>query len=213
MLELMMPLYSNPRYRVLGLLVLIFLMADVALKDPADREEVMWACYWAAASVGVGMLIQSARLIAAGAIFLAGLGVPAWSVSVLMDGKVAITSILMHLIPLTLGLYVVSRVAEVPKHSATLAWLLFGVPFALAWQFCDPGAMINLSHWTRWPIPELMPNTWLFYVVVLAGSAGMIWLAAFRIQVMVNRNAEREMASDAKRPGDKISGPLVQHRP
>ncbi len=182
------------------MLVLVFLLADVALKNPADREEVMWSCYWAAAAVGVGMLIHSARLIAAGAIFLAGLGVPAWSVSVLMDGRVEITSILMHVIPLALGLYAVLRVAEIPKYSATLAWLLFVVPFALAWRFCDPAAMINLSHWKRWPIPELIPHTWLFYAVVLGGSMGMIWLAAFRIQTMVNCNAAREVASDAKRP-------------
>ena len=103
-----------------------------------------------------------------------GLGVPAWGVSVLMDGNVELTSVLIQLIPLAIRLYAMMVAAEIPKYSATsatLAWLLFGVPFVLAWQFCDPAAMINLSHWNRVPVPDLIPNTWLSYAIVL------VWVA------------------------------------
>lgn len=209
----MMPRFSNAPGRIPGLLVMVFLVADVALKNPADREEVMWACYWAAASVGVGVLLHSARLTAAGVIFLAGLGVPAWTVSVLMEGNVEMTSVLMHLMPLAIGLYAVRTAADVPKYSAPLAWLLFAIPFALAWKFCNPDAMINLSHWSRWPVPLLMPHMWLFYGLLLAGSAGMIWVAACGIRTMVAGHfADGLKTDDARRPEANGFGPLVDHR-
>ncbi len=197
----------------MGFVVLLFLVIDVGLKDPADREEAMWACYWAGASIGLGILVHSIRLIAAGAIFLVGLGVAAWSVSILMDGKTEITSVLMHLIPLGIGLYVVCGAAEVPKHSGTLAWLLFGVPFALAWQFCDPAATINLAHWNRWPVPALMPHIWLFYTIVLLGSAGMIQIADFGVRLIVARRLTTRFRRDyAGTPEAFRSGPVLQHK-
>ena len=208
----MEPRPSSAQGRMMGFLVLLFLVVDVALKDPADREEAMWACYWAAASVGVGILVHSIRLIAAGAIFLAGLGVPAWSVSILMDGKTEITSVLMHLIPLGIGLYAVTRAAEVPKHPGTLAWLLFGVPFALAWQFCDPAAAINLSHWTRWPVPALMPHIWLFYAMVLLGSAGLIRLSELGIRAAVTFRVNTGCRDEGRPPGAFRSGPVVHDK-
>lgn len=33
--------------------------------------------------------------------------------------------------------------------------------------------MINLSHWTRWPIPVILPYKWLFYVVLCIFSVTM----------------------------------------
>lgn len=170
------------RFPILGCIVLILLMIDVLLKSPENRQEIMWACYWASTSVATGMLFGSDRLVSGGVIFLAGLGIPAWLLSTLVVGQMEIISVLFHIVPFVAGSCYVLTMASLPRYAATLAWLLYAVPFALSWQFCEPGTMINLSHWTRWPIPGLLPYKWQFYIVLLIASLTMVTLIASTIR-------------------------------
>jgi hypothetical protein len=173
--------------RVLGCIVLASLVADVLLKSPANRQEIMWACYWASGALAMGMLIGSENLVSGAVIFFAGLGLPAWIISILIDGQTEATSVLIHVVPLLAGLHFVSRLAVLPKHSAAFAWLLFGIPFALSWHFCDPAAMINLSHWTRWPIPQLVPHPWQFYIALLLLSVALVNSVAIALKSILER--------------------------
>jgi len=147
----------------------------------------MWACYWASGALAMGMLIGSESLVSGAVIFFAGLGLPAWIVSILIDGQTEATSVIIHVVPLLAGLYFVSRLAVLPKHSAVLAWLLFGIPFALSWVLCDPAAMINLSHWTRWPIPQVVPHPWQFYVGLFLISVALVNSVATVLKSILER--------------------------
>ena len=179
----------SARSRGLGCIVLASLVVDVLLKSPANRQEIMWACYWASGALGIGMLTGSVSLVAGAVIFFAGLGLPAWIVSILIDRQTEATSVLIHVVPLLAGLYFVSRLAVLPRHSAALAWLLFGIPFGLSWHFCDPAAMINLSHWTRWPVPQVVPHPWQFYVAVLVISVALVNSVAVVLKSMLERES------------------------
>ena len=164
--------------RALAALVLLSLIIDLVLKRPADRHEIMWACYWASITLAVGIFIRSDRLVSAGVIFFLGLGLPVWLLGIIVDSQVEITSVLLHTVPLIAGLNYVSSMTTVPRYSALGAWLLYVVPFSLAWQLCDPRAMINLSHWSRWPLPDLVPHAWQFSLFLLATSAAAVSVVA-----------------------------------
>ena len=189
-----MHLSSNYSH-VLGCVVLASLLADVLLKSPANRQEIMWACYWASGALAVGMLIGSESLVSGAVIFFAGLGVPAWMISILIDGQTQTTSVLIHVVPLLAGLYFVSRLAVLPRYSAAFAWLLFGIPFALSWHFCDPASMINLSHWARWPIPQLVPHPWQFYVGLLLTSVVLVNSVAIGLKLILDRASDSAVSA------------------
>ncbi len=180
----------SPAWSVtLGCTVIVLLVVDVFLKNPADRQELMWACYWASISVAAGMIFRVDVLVSAGTVFLAGLGLPTWLLGTFMDSQMEATSVLLHVIPLVAGLLYLTKVTALPKYSAAGAWLLYVVPFGLAWRFCTPDAMINLSHWTRWPVPSVLPHTWQFYVLLMSVSAVMVIVAAGMLDSLVARNS------------------------
>jgi len=190
-------LRSSPS-RALGCIVLASLIVDVLLKSPANRQEIMWACYWASGALAIGMLTGCADLVSGAVIFFAGLGVPAWIISILIDGQTEVTSVLIHVVPLLAGLYFVSRLAVLPRHSAAFAWLMFGVPFALSWQFSNPAAMINLSHWRRWPIPQVVPHPWQFYVGLLLISVALVNLVAITMRSILKRGSDSELTASLR---------------
>lgn len=174
---------------MLACAVLVLLITDVLLKNPADRQELMWACYWASVSVAAGMLLKLDTLVAGGVVFFAGLGLPTWLLGTLIDSQIEITSVLLHIIPLAAGLVYISTKAALPRYSAVSAWLLYVVPFGLAWRYCKPNAMINLSHWARWPVPSVIHHIWQFYVVLMVISAGMVSAAAGMMNsILVHRS-------------------------
>lgn len=186
----MKPSLSLGRSRVLGTGVLVILVVDVFLKSPGNRQEVLWACYWASASVGIGMCLVSDVLVSAGVIFFAGLGIPGWLLGAIIDGRTEMISVLFHVVPLAVGFYYVSTMSSLPKYSAALAWLLYGVPLGLAWQFCEPALSINLSHWTRWPVPEFLPDLWQFYAMLILVTMAMVaWMARIINSMLTRRGA------------------------
>lgn len=128
----------------------------------------------ASASVGMGMCFTSDRLVSAGVIFFVGLGIPAWLLGAIIDGQIEPLSVLFHVVPFASGLYYVSTMDSLPKYSGVLAWLLYALPFGLAWRFCKPEITINLSHWTRWPIPSILPHAWQFYTMLILVTSAMI---------------------------------------
>lgn len=171
--------------RAWSVLVLVSLAVDVALKSPADRGELMWACYWASCVAGIGMLLRSPLLVAGGVIFFGGLGCSAWIVSTFMDGRTEVTSILIHIVPLLAGFFYISQFSRLPVYSGWVAWLLFVVPFTLSWKICAPDAMINRSHWTRWPVPTLIPGGWPVYLTLLLMTGVLVWIAASAFRHML----------------------------
>jgi hypothetical protein len=169
---------SLVRSRILAGMLLVSLIADILLKNPIDMQEVMWACYWASVSVVAGIFFRSDMLVSWGFIFFIGLGLPAWLLGILMSRKVDITSVLIHTVPLVAALYYVKGMRELPKYSFVGAWLLYVVPFGLAWRFCNAEAMINLSHWVQRPLLSVLPRQWEFYLLLMILSAVMVMAAS-----------------------------------
>ena len=181
--------------RVLALLLVGSLAADVLLKDVGDMQQLMWACYWASACVVIGIFFRNDALVSWGVIFFAGLGLPAWLVGVAMYREVEVTSVLMHTIPLLAGLYYMSGMTAMPRYSYVGAWLLYVVPFGLSWRFCSAEAMINLSHWVQRPLRHTLPSNTAFYSVLLVLSAVMVLAAYAAMQYVLMRRGNATVAA------------------
>ncbi len=181
--------------RVLALLLVGSLAADVLLKDVGDMQQLMWACYWASACVVAGVFFRSDALVSWGVIFFAGLGLPAWLVGVAIYRDVQLTSVLMHTVPLLAGLYYMSGMTAMPRYSYVGAWLLYVVPFGLSWRFCSAEAMINLSHWVQRPLRHTLPSNAAFYSVLLVLSAVMVLAAYAAMQYVLLRRSDLTAAA------------------
>jgi hypothetical protein len=152
----------------LASIALLIIALDFLLKSPENRQEILWACYWASLAIITGIYFRWIPLVAWGVVFFAGLGLPAWMLGALFIERPAITSVLLHTIPFVAGLYAIIPLQRLPRGSALGAWMLFLVPFGLAWEFCRQSSAINLSHWAHWSLGGTLHNQWQFY--------GLLWL-------------------------------------
>ncbi len=66
---------SDARFRWLGWAILITLGLYAAWRGPL-LPEMLWSCHVATALVGIGLITGSRRLVAAGFLFHAALGLP-----------------------------------------------------------------------------------------------------------------------------------------
>lgn len=179
------------------------IVLDVLLKNRADMQECVWACYWAALLIGAGILCQSDTAVAWGTVFFLGLGIPAWLVGTFFDEQIGITSVLLHTVPVTAGFCFLAGRSALPKHAAAGAWLLYFVPFCIAWRFCDPDAMINLSHWSHWPLAGTSSHRLGFYLLLMAVTAILTNLSAQAIGLLLRKQTLavwRRPGSSARRP-------------
>jgi hypothetical protein len=166
--------------KILVTFVSVTLLMDLLLKNTSDLQEGMWACYWASGAILVGVIGGWDRPVAWGVVFFGSIGLPAWLLGFLFGRQVYVTSILIHTIPLGAGLLYLSGLKRLPRFSAVGAWLLYAIPFGMAWYVCDPSAMINLTHLKVSLLPGFFPQLWEFYTgaLVLSGvSSGIVaWL-------------------------------------
>jgi len=165
--------------------IVLCLASDLYLKAPVDLQEVMWACYWGSLVIMFGVYFQYDILVSCGVVFFAGLGLPAWLLGLLLGNPLEPTSILIHTIPLIAGGIYVSKMKSLPRYSTLGAWLLYVIPLAVAWEFCDPEKKINLSHWIWPPAKKVLPRTWEFQALLLGTSAVTVFLAKNVIDTMI----------------------------
>lgn len=163
--------YARAGARILAGVVCLTLLFDLLLKSSADLQQAMWACYWASGAILVGVVSGWNRPLACGAVFFAGIGLPAWLLGLLFGRPIYTTSVLIHTVPLAAGLLYLTEMRELPKYTALGSWLIYVVSFVLAWFFCSPSAMINLSHLSASLLPGFFPSFWQFYAasILLSG--------------------------------------------
>jgi hypothetical protein len=178
------------RLRILGTVVLLSLVPDIALKSPSNIEETMWACYWVSFFVSIGIFFGIDWLVSSGVVFFAGLGFPVWLLGIVISGQTMAVSVVMHTIPLLAGLYYISASgwARLPEYSAIGAWILYLVPFGISWQICSPQAMINLSHAARHPVAGLVLTPYQFYGILMIATLSAVIAASCTINYALARN-------------------------
>ena len=173
------------RHRWLGWGILATLALYAVSRGPL-LPEMLWSCHVATALVGLGLILESRRLVAAGFLFHAGLGFPGFLLLVLATKWFAAASAWVHLLPLAAGgAYLRGRKLE--RATILHSWLILPVMLPISYWLTPAALNVNLSHGPWGPVATYFPNRWFFYL-----GLGAVNLAAlFLMRAILNRRALR----------------------
>src|SRR5262245_61331720 len=96
--------------RWVGLILLAALVVHALVtKVPDLLSEMLYACHVATALMAVGILLGRPEPVAPAFVFHVGMGAPALVLDIATSGIAQPTSILVHILPLVVGILVVRR--------------------------------------------------------------------------------------------------------
>ena len=104
-----------------GLAILVLLVLHAMSKS---MPQMLWACHVATLAIAIGALAEWPRLLAAGTLFHAGSGIPTYVLGVLTTGENSVTSVLVHTVPIAVGLLELRRLG-MPRGVILPSWLLY----------------------------------------------------------------------------------------
>ena len=136
--------------RLLAVPVVLTFILDLASKNTANMVEVLWSCYWASALIAIGLTVDSELLVAAGFIFQAAVGGPAWTLGLIYRQDMELTSALLHIVPPLAGLLYVSSSRPIPKAAPAIAWLVHPVSLFASLLWRNEELNVNFSS-AVWP--------------------------------------------------------------
>ena len=125
--------------------------------------EMLWSCHVATALVGLGLIVGSRRLVAAGFLFHAALGFPGWLMLVAAKQWISAASALVHVLPLVAGgMYLRGR--ELSRSTVLDSWLILPLMIPVSYWLTPASLNVNLSHGPWEPVAAYFPNRWSFYL-------------------------------------------------
>ena len=172
---------TRDRYHWLGWGILATLALYAWSRGPL-LPEMLWSCHVATALVGLGLILGSRRLVAAGFLFHAALGFPGFLVLVAAKQWISAASALVHVLPLAAGgAYLRGR--ELPRSAVLDSWLILPVMLPISYWLTPAWLNVNLSHGPWAPVAAYFPNLWSFYLPL-----GLVNLAALTLmRAILNR--------------------------
>lgn len=161
--------------RLVGALALLGILSAYAIEKRRSGKwgEMLFGCHVASALVAVGLVVESRWLVAGGAVFFAGVGIPAWIVRVVASRTTGWLEVAAHVVPMAAATPFVADVG-VPRGAGLAAWVAFLALQALSRVTTDPTLNVNLAHG---PSPELArfvrSPTWALACVAVASLAAL----------------------------------------
>ena len=143
-----------------GLAILILLVLHAFAKS---LPQMLWACHVATLAIALGVLAERPRLIAAGTLFHAGSGIPTYILGVLTSGENSVTSVLVHTVPITVGLLELWRLG-MPRGAILPGWLLYIGAMVVSYFVTPPSMNINLVHEPWPPMASVFTQPWMSWV-------------------------------------------------
>jgi hypothetical protein len=135
---------------------------------------MLWACHVATFAIAVGALAERPRLIAAGTLFHAASGIPTYLLGVVTTGENSVTSVLVHTVPITVGLLELWRLG-LPRGVILPAWLLYLGAMVASYFVTPPSLNINLVHEPWPPMASVFTEPWMSWLV--NGALTLVLLA------------------------------------
>ncbi len=169
------------RFRWLGWGILVTLALYGASRGPLVSE-MLWSCHVATALVGLGLILGSRRLVAAGFLFHAALGFPGFLLLVAAKQWFSAASAWVHVLPLAAGgAYLRGR--ELPRATVLHSWLILPVMLPISYWLTPAALNVNFSHGPWGPAAAYFPNRWVFY-----SALGLVNFAALALmRAILNR--------------------------
>lgn len=156
-----MPAMPGIRVRFVGGLAILILLVLHALAK--SLPQMLWACHVATLAIAVGVLAERPRLIAGGTLFHAGSGIPTYVLGVLTTGENSVTSVLVHTVPITVGLLELWRLG-MPRGGILVGWLLYLGAMVVSYFVTPPSMNINLVHEPWPPMASVFTRPWMSWV-------------------------------------------------
>ena len=180
---------TDARFRWLGWGILVTLALYAASRGPL-LPEMLWSCHAATALVGLGLVLGSRRLVAAGFLFHAALGFPGFLLLVAAKQWFSAASAWVHVLPLVAGgAYLQGR--ELPRATVLHSWLILPVMLPISYWLTPAALNVNLSHGPWGPVAGYFPNRWVFYAAL--GAVNLAALVLMR--AILNRLWEQTKPS------------------
>jgi hypothetical protein len=161
-----------PPSRVLGLALVGALALHTVSKDAGYWQEMFWLCHVATAAMALGLLAGWHRVVAGGFILHVGFGTVGWLLDVAATRDTTLSSVLVHLLPLTAGVSEVRRKGW-PSGVVLPSWLFYSAWVLSCHWTTDPALNVNMAHGAWGPIAHLMGGVWLsgaFNSAILLGT-------------------------------------------
>ena len=165
----------NTRFRLLGLLPLIFFLAQVIhYWRYGGLGHLAWMCNVGNLLLAIGMFLDHRELIRAAAIWtIPGLGI--WFWYVWLSGSTSFSSTLAHVGGIIVAIFVIRRV-----RMDRIAWLYAFIWYLFMQLFsrvATPRELnVNVAHFIQQGWENAFGSFWKFWIVMTAVVAVALWL-------------------------------------
>lgn len=169
--------WATVRFRLLGLLPLIFFIARVIeYVRVGTPQHILWSCHVSNLLMALGMFFAVPVLIRISAFWLI-LGVPPWFYDMVASGLITPVSVFSHLGGAVVGIVAIRTVR--PKSGSWLISLLFFIVLQQITRLATPSDIymnVNVAHFAYGPWKDLFSNYWSYWLVntFLVGLA--LWI-------------------------------------
>ena len=173
----------EPRYRLLGVLPLIFfLVQTIHYWRYGGMGNLLWMCNAGNVLLGIGLLVGHREMIRAAAIWtIPGLGI--WIRYVLLASGFYFSTTLAHVGGITVGLIALQRV-----RMDRIAWL-----YAFGWYlltqlaarlFAPTDLNVNVADYVQPGWETTFTSYWKFWVVMSLVVAALLWAIGFALSLV-----------------------------
>lgn len=166
---------SSTRFRLLGLLPLIFFMAQaIYYWRRAELGHMLWMCNVGNLLLAIGLILNHSALTRVAVLWMIP-GFIIWILFVVMPWGMYFSSTLAHIGGLAVSLIAVRRVGV-----DRMAWL-----YAFAWYLgiqwisylvTQPAMNVNLAHQIQPGWERAFTAYWQFFMVLTVAVAAMLWI-------------------------------------
>jgi hypothetical protein len=173
----------EPRYRLLGVLpLLFFLVQTIHYARYGGMGNLLWMCNAGNVLLGIGLLIGHREMIRAAAIWtIPGLGI--WIKYVLLASGFYFSTTLAHVGGITVALIALQRV-----RMDRIAWV-----YAIGWYFLTqlvarlltPADLnVNVAHHVQTGWETTFTSFWKFWMVMSVAVAVVLWAIGFVLSLI-----------------------------
>ena len=173
----------NTRFRLIGLLPLIFFLAQtVHYWRFGGLGNLLWMCNVGNLLLAIGLFLEHRELIRATAIWtIPGLGI--WTWYVLLNGVPPFSSTLAHVGGIVVGLIALNRV-----RMDRIAWI-----YAFAWYLflqlasrlvTSPVLNVNVAHHIQSGWEKSFSSYWKFWIVMSTIVAAGLWVMGLLLSLI-----------------------------
>jgi len=174
----MTPVWQTSRFRLLGILPLLFFLARVVeyVFKAKTPEQILWSCHISNLMMAAGIFLCNPWLIRIAA-FWQILGLPPWIIDMVVSKLVTPVSLFSHL-----GGFAVAMIALWVVGAKRGSWLPSLVYFLVLQQvtrfLTDPGPYtnVNVAHFAYGGMKSWFGNYWTYWLANTAILAVAMWI-------------------------------------